>query len=170
MKEGTTPEQVCALFSKAGFSNTQDKIDQRKEFPGRADSIRNLNEAAAAVKAHRIVILGVHAEWITMLRDLKAYYARKWDQPQLHRGSSKKWEEGPIKGAPFVKNRGHGARSQRHWILVTYLEPRQTDVTIKLYSWQNPLYAMFELDTFLSYYEGHVVADPPAESADETEN
>ena len=163
IKEGTTPEQVCILLSKAGFSNTQDKIDQRDAFPGSADSIENLNSAAEAVKANKIVILGVHAEWIDMLRDLKAYYARKWGQPELLRGSGKTWEQGPIKGAPFVQKRKPGARGQRHWILVTYLEPTPTDVTIKLYSWQNPLYATFERETFLSYYEGYVAADPPAD-------
>jgi hypothetical protein len=32
------------------------------------------------------------------------------------------------------------------------------------------LYAEFKRDTFLSYYEGYVAADPPAEPANETEN
>jgi hypothetical protein len=169
IKEGTTPEQVCALLSKAGFSNTQDKIDQREEFPGSEDSIRNLKEAAAAVKANKIVILGTHSEWVEMLRSLKTYYAKTW--PELGRGSGKKWEElnmgTPIAGEPFVQKRELKKRkpgpSTRHWILVTYLEPTETHVTIKLYSWQNPLHAKFKLETFLSYYEGYVAADPPAD-------
>ena len=164
IEEGTTPEQVCALLSKAGFSNTQNKVDEREAFPGSADSIRNLNEAAAAVKAHKIVILSVQAEWIAMLRILKASHAKNW--PELGRVSGKKWEElgmgGPIKGGLLVEKRKPGP-PKGHWILVTYLEPTQTDVTIKLYSWQNPLHATFERDTFLSYYEGYVAADPPAD-------
>jgi hypothetical protein len=95
-------------------------------------------------------------------------------QPELHRGSGKKWEEGPIEAKVLVKERKvekkAGNRERRHWILVTYLEPTQDHVTIKLYSWQNPLHAKFELKTLLSYYEGCIAADPPAEPADETEN
>ena len=134
IKEGTTPEQVCALLSKAGFSNTQDKIDQREEFPGSEDSIRNLKEAAAAVEANKIVILGVHAEWIDMLRDLKAYYAKTW--PELGRGSGKKWKElemgDPIIGEPFVKKRKPGARGQRHWIIQAIPKPECGIVNAKL--------------------------------------
>ncbi len=61
IKEGTTPEEVCALLSKAGFSDTQDKIVKREAFPGSAASMSNLNEAADAVEKNKIVILGVHA-------------------------------------------------------------------------------------------------------------
>ena len=165
IKEGTTPEEVCALLSKAGFLNTQDMIDQREAFSGSADSIRNLKDAAEAVKANKIVILGVHAEFIPGLRALKTFYARNWGRPQLRRGSGKKWDEwgmeGPIEAKLLVQKRKAGPRERRHWILVTYLEATQTHVTIKLYSWQNPLHAMFELETFLSYYEGYVAADPP---------
>jgi hypothetical protein len=88
--------------------------------------------------------------------------------PKLGRGSGKKWEEldmgGPIKGEPFVQKRKPGP-PKRHWILLTYLKPTETHVTIKPYSWQNPLQATFELDTFLSYYEGYVAADPSADEA-----
>jgi hypothetical protein len=164
IEEGTTPKQVCDLLSDAGFSNTQNKVDKREAFPGSADSIRNLKEAAAAVKAHKIVILSVQAEWIAMLQNLKAFYAKEW--PELGRVSGKKWEElgmgGPIKGGPWVTKRKPGP-PKGHWILVTYLEPTQTDVAIKLYSWQTPLHATFELGIFLSYYEGYVAADPPAD-------
>ena len=170
IKEGTTPKQVCDLLAKAGFSNPQNKVDERKEFPRSADSIRNLNEAAAAVKADKIVILGVHADFIAGLRALKDYIARLWNLPELQRSSGKKYKEwdmeNPIKAEPVIEVRKPGAPGQRHWILVTYLEPTQTHVTVKLYSWQNPLYAEFERDTFLSYYEGYVAADPPAEPPD----
>jgi hypothetical protein len=100
-------------LSKAGFANPQDKIDQQEAFSGSADSISNLKEAAAAVEAQKIVILGVHAEWIEMLRTLKAYYAKTW--PELGRGSGKKWEElnmgGPIKGEPFVKEEAWASKT-----------------------------------------------------------
>ena len=174
IQEGTTPDQVCAHLSNAGFSNTQNKIDTREGFPGSAASISNLNQAAAAVKADKIVILGVHADFIAGLRALKDSIARNWVAPELQRGSGKKWDElgmgGPIKAKLLVDKRDPKAPGQRHWILVTYLEPTQKHVTVKLYSWQNPLYAEFKRDTFLSYYEGYVAADPPAEPANETEN
>jgi hypothetical protein len=174
IKEGTTPDEVCKLLSKAGFPNTQKKVDERETFPGSADSIRNLNEAAAALNANKIVILAVHADFIVGVRALKDFYARNWDLDELRRGSGKKykeWEwETPIKAELQVEKRKPGTRAQRHWILVTYLEPTQTEVTVKLYSWQNPLYAEFKRDTFLSYYEGYVAADLPAEPAAETEN
>ena len=160
IKEGKTPREVCALLSRAGFSDTQDKICQGEAFPGSAASMSNLNEAADAVKKNRIVILGVHAEFIRALRDLKAFYAKNWSQPQLKRGSGKKLDE-PIEAKVLVRKRKPGPREERHWILVTHLQPTQTHVTIKFYSWQDPLHAMFELDTFLSYYEGYVAVDPP---------
>jgi hypothetical protein len=163
IKEGTTPEQVCALLAKAGFANPQDKINQDEAFSGSAQSALNLNDAAAAVRAGKIVILGVHAEWVEVVRSLKAVYARMWRQVELQRGSGKNWAQGPITGEPFVTKRKPGPRERRHWILVTYLEPTPTHVAIKLYSWQNPLHAEFKLDTFLSYYEGYVAADPPAD-------
>jgi hypothetical protein len=53
IEEGTTPEEVCALLTKAGFWNTRDKVDTRNEFSGSADSISNLKEAAAAVEDKR---------------------------------------------------------------------------------------------------------------------
>jgi hypothetical protein len=164
IEEGTTPKQVCDLLSKAGFSNTQNKVEASEAFPGSPDSIRNLKEAVAALKADKIVILSVQAEWIAMLKTLKAFYAKEW--PELGRVSGKKWEElgmgGPIKGGPWVTKRKAGP-PKGHWILVTYLEPTQTEVAVKLYSWQTPLHATFELGIFLSYYEGYVAADPPAD-------
>ena len=161
-----SPEEMVGQLSKAGFLKVRNKLLQTlldENIP--YSPATNLKEAAAAVADGKIVILGVHAQWIKVLRELKIGWSNYFFDSYLLRGSGKKWNSPTgrgIKSGDSVQARKSG--EARHWILVTYLKLTATDVTIKLYSWGNPLQATLPLKLFLSYYLGYVAADPPKKS------
>jgi hypothetical protein len=166
IKEGSFPEDVVARLSETGFQNIENKVNPFSE-PNR----QNLEGACAAVQARprKLVMLAVWPEFVAQLTSYKTFLAAKWGDPHpyLKRGSGKKWEhasenEGGLDLSKNLQATVRGNPKTRHWILVTHLVKTDKEVTLKLYSWRDPVQGTLTLDTFMTHYDGYIAADPPA--------
>jgi hypothetical protein len=162
LNDGSDFEGVCDRLSKAGFRNVHNAelAEDFDENPRKF--LQTLRDAAQAVSAGKLVMIGVHYGAIKFLREKKISRALEvgHDQPapSVVRRSGQDLEGNH--GFDATKLPAKRARGN-HWIAISRLDIEGDRVTIKLYSWQDTMQGTFLLKTFLSCYSGYVSAEPP---------
>jgi hypothetical protein len=147
---------ICEWLTATGFrnvrNNTNIHADELQLSPQKTIEWfrQNLDEAALFSNT-KLVIIATDAELLKPLWQKKG----EWTAGDILARKS----GGYRVDAPLPKTIWN--RQINHWALVSRLSIDQKIVRIKLYTWGNSLQGAFDLGPFLSYYGGHIVADPP---------
>jgi hypothetical protein len=152
--EGRTSGTVCGWLRDAGFGNVDDKVIGSASDAKLRD---NLAEAETAVSAKKLVVLAIHGDLVKKLQQGKAELAQFSGQPHKSGAGMTSIVVGPKSLEP----RTSPLRRTDHWVLVSFIKIQAKRVTVKLYSWKDSMTGTFEISTFLTYYDGFIVAEPP---------
>jgi hypothetical protein len=156
---GTTfaaADDICEWLTATGFrkvrNNTKLHADELQLSPQKTTQWfrQNLDEAALFSNT-KLVIIATDAELLKPLWQKKG----EWTAGDILARKS----GGYRVDSPLPKTIWN--RQINHWTLVSRLSIDGQIVRIKLYTWGNSLQGTFDLGPFLSYYGGHIVADPP---------
>ena len=157
--EGRTSGTLCRWLRDAGFGNVVDNVIDFSGLPSEAKLRDNLAGAEAAVSAKKLVIMAVQEDLVKRLQETKALAAQLLGKP--HKSAA--GMESIIIGPRSLESRSNPLRGTNHWVLVSFIETQKKYVTVKLYSWRDSMTGKFEISTFLTYYGGCIVAEPPAQ-------
>jgi len=153
--------EICDWLTAAGFRNVRNNtrihagalnLSQLKTI----EWFRQNLDDAARFSSTKLVIIATDADLLKPLWEKK----REWTTGDIMARKS----GGYRCDAPLPKTIWN--RKINHWTLVNHLsiegeKEEEKLVRIKLYTWGNSLQGTYDLGPFLSYYGGHIVADPP---------
>jgi hypothetical protein len=138
--EGRLAGTVCGWLRDAGFGNVVDKVIESRNEAKLRD---NLAEAETAISEKKLVIFAIHTDLVEKLQQTKALLAQGGQQ---HKS---------LQPAPSR------VRRTDHWVLVSSIKITAKNVTVKMYSWKDSMTGTFDISTFLTYYDGFIVSEPP---------
>jgi hypothetical protein len=155
--EGRLAGTVCGWLRDAGFGNVIDKVIESRNEAKLRD---NLAEAEKAIAAKKLVIFAIHTDLVEKLQKTKALLAQGSQKP--HKSGAGMTSIVVTKSLEPAPSR---VRRTDHWVLVSSVQIKAKTVTVKLYSWKDSMTGTFDISTFLTYYDGFIVAEPPKKTS-----
>jgi hypothetical protein len=155
--EGRISRTVCTWLRDAGFSNVVDKVIEAPGLSGETTLSDNLAEAETAVSDGKLVIMAIHGDLVKRLQEAKVLTAAFSGEP--HKSGAGTQSIGV--STKSLEPRSNPFRGTDHWVLVSFIKTAGRQVTVKLYSWKDSMTGTFSTNTFLTYYGGFIVAEPP---------
>ena len=102
------------------------------------------------------MIFAIHTDLVEKLQQGKALLAQV--SGQSHRSGAGMNSIVLTKSLEPATSR---VRRTDHWVLVSSIKITAKNVTVKLYSWKDSMTGTFDTSTFLTCYDGSIVAEPP---------
>jgi len=153
---GASPGTLTSWLKKAGFQNAMDKTFTVTTAFSTNALLENLNEAAADVTSGRLVVIAADGDLQQYMHAGKVFAAGT--AAAIRKSGAVATATGKVGPPGGIKPKDGLIRRTNHFTLVSRLRVSNNRVDIKLYTWGHSMQRSLDLNAFLTYYGGYVVA------------